>query len=296
MKKTLAALSILLCISAPALAQDFAAAQIKATRVAGSVWMLEGVGGNIGVSVGDDGVLLIDDQFAPLTEKILAAVKGITDKPIRFLFNTHWHGDHTGGNENLGRAGLLIVAHDNVRKRLLTDQATLLGNSPALQKVGLPVITFDNTVTYHINGDTMTAYHVAPAHTDGDSIVRFRNANVVHTGDVFAAWRYPYVDTINGGSMQGIVKAMDDLIPTLDDNTKVIPGHGPLSGKKDVIAYRNMIATVGARVEALVKQGKTLEEVRAAKPTKDFDELWGKPRSGDAFVEFVYYGYAPYKK
>jgi cyclase len=296
MKKTFTLLFVLFGFNFAALAQDFAAAQIKATKVAGNVWMLEGVGGNIGVSVGEDGVLLIDDQFAPLTEKILAAVKGITDKPIRFLFNTHWHGDHTGGNENLGKAGLLIVAHDNVRTRLLTDQVTLLGKSPALQKVGLPVITFDNTVTYHINGDTMTAYHVAPAHTDGDSIVRFRSANVVHTGDVFAAWRYPYVDTINGGSMQGIVKAMDDLIPTLDDNTKVIPGHGPLSGKKDVIAYRNMIATVGARVEALVRQGKTLEEVRAAKPTKDFDELWGKPRGGDQFVEFVYYGYAPYKK
>ncbi len=297
MKQAFAVLLVLLGFNGGVLAQpNFDAVQIRATQVSQNVWMLEGEGGNIGVSVGEDGVLLIDDQFAPLTEKILAAVKKITDRPIRFLFNTHWHGDHTGGNENLGSAGLLIVAHDNVRTRLLTDQATLLGKVPALQKVGLPVITFDNTVTYHINGDTMIAYHVAPAHTDGDSFVRFRNANVVHTGDVFAAWRYPYIDTINGGSVQGIVKAMDDLIPTLDDNTKVIPGHGKLSGKKDVIAYRNMIATVGARVEALVKQGKTLEEVRAAKPTKDFDELWGKPRSGDAFVEFVYYGYAPYKK
>jgi glyoxylase-like metal-dependent hydrolase (beta-lactamase superfamily II) len=295
MKKALVALCALsLCIAA--LAQNFDAVQMKATQVTPNIWMLEGAGGNIGVSVGEDGILLIDDQFAPLTEKILAAVKKISDKPIRFLFNTHWHGDHTGGNENLGRAGLLIVAHDNVRTRLMTDQATLLGKTPRLQNVGLPVITFDNTVTYHINGDSMTAYHIAPAHTDGDAIVRFRNANVVHTGDVFASWRYPYIDTINGGSVQGIVKAMDDLIPTLDDNTKVIPGHGGLSGKKDVIAYRAMIAAVGARVEALVKQGKTLEEVKAAKPTKDFDELWGKQRSGDQFVEFVYYGYAPYKK
>jgi glyoxylase-like metal-dependent hydrolase (beta-lactamase superfamily II) len=297
MLKTFTALFFLLGFNAAAQAQpNFDAVQIRATQVSQNVWMLEGEGGNIGISVGEDGVLLIDDQFAPLTEKILAAVRKITDRPIRFLFNTHWHGDHTGGNENLGKAGLLIVAHDNVRTRLMTDQATLLGKNPASPKIALPVITFDNTVTYHINGDTMIAYHVAPAHTDGDSFVRFRNANVVHTGDVFASYRYPYIDTINGGSVQGIVKAMDDLIPTLDDNTKVIPGHGKLSGKKDVIAYRNMIATVGARVEALVKQGKTLEEVRAAKPTKDFDELWGKPRSGDQFVEFVYYGYAPYKK
>jgi cyclase len=296
MRKILVVLLVMACGIAAALAQNFDAVQIKATQVTPGLWMLEGAGGNIGVSVGEDGILLIDDQFAPLTEKILAAVKKISDKPIRFLFNTHWHGDHTGGNENLGRAGLLIVAHDNVRTRLLTDQATLLGPTPKLQKVGLPVITFDNTVTYHINGDTMTAYHIAPAHTDGDAIVHFKSANVVHTGDVFASWRYPYIDTINGGSVQGIVKAMDDLIPTLDDNTKVIPGHGGLSGKKDVIAYRNMIATIGARVEALVKQGKSLEEVKAAKPTADFDERFGKPRSGDEFVGFVYYGYAPYKK
>jgi len=295
-KKTLALLLVLACGIAAALAQNFDAVQIKATQVTPGIWMLEGAGGNIGVSVGEDGILLIDDQFAPLTEKILAAVKQISDKPIRFLFNTHWHGDHTGGNENLGRAGLLIVAHDNVRTRLLTDQATLLGKNPRLQKVGLPLITFDNTVTYHINGDTMTAYHIAPAHTDGDSIVRFKNANVVHTGDVFASGRYPYIDTINGGSVSGIVKAMDDLIPTLDDSTKVIPGHGPLSGKRDVIAYRNMIAAIGSRVETLVKQGKNLEEVRAAKPTSDFDAVWGKVRKGDEFVEFVYYGYAPYRK
>ena len=297
MKKALLALLAIAGFTGAAFAQrNFEAVQIKATQVSQNVWMLEGEGGNIGVSVGEDGVLLIDDQFAPLTEKIVAAVKKITDKPIKYLFNTHWHGDHTGGNENLGKAGVMIVAHDNARTRLMTEQTTLLGKNPASPKVALPVLTFDNTVTYHINGDTMVAYKVPPAHTDGDCFVRFKNANVVHTGDVFASWRYPYIDTINGGSIQGIVKAMDDLIPTLDDNTKVIPGHGRLSGKKDVIAYRNMIATVGARVEALVKQGKTLEEVRAAKPTRDFDELWGKPRTGDQFVEYVYYGYAPYRR
>jgi glyoxylase-like metal-dependent hydrolase (beta-lactamase superfamily II) len=271
------------------------AVQIKATKVSGNVWMLEGQGGNIAVLVGEDGVLLVDDQFAPLTEKIVAAVKKISDKPIRYLVNTHWHGDHTGGNENLGNMGVQIVAHDNVRKRLETDQATLLGKNPAQPKVALPVITFDNTVTYHVNGETMHVYKVPPAHTDGDVFVRFQGAKVVHTGDVFAAYRYPYVDTINGGSVAGIVKAMDALIPTLDDDTKVIPGHGSLSTKKDVIAYRNMIATVDKRVAALVKQGKSLPEVQAAKPTKDFDEIWGKPRSGDEFVKFLYYGHAPYK-
>ena len=275
--------------------QNFDAVQIKATKVAGDIWMLEGAGGNIGMSVGEDGVLLIDDQYAPLTERILAAVKKITDKPVKYLVNTHWHGDHTGGNENLGKAGVLIVAHDNVRTRLMTGQATLLGKMAPQPKVALPVITFDNMVTYHINGETMSVYKVPPSHTDGDVFVPFKNANVVHTGDVYAGYRYPYVDTINGGSVAGIVKAMDELIPTLDDDTRVIPGHGPLSSKKDVIAYRNMIATVGARVEALVKQGKNLAEVQAAKPTKDFDEVWGKLRSGDDFVRFLYYGYAPYK-
>ena len=274
----------------------FDAVEVKAIQVAPNVWMLEGLGGNIGVSVGDDGVLLIDDQYAPLTDKIVAAVRKITDKPIRYLVNTHWHGDHTGGNENLGKAGVLIVAHDNVRTRLMTDQVTLLGKTPASSKVALPLITFNDRMTYHLNGDTITVYKVPNSHTDSDAFIRFRNANVVHTGDVFAAYRYPYVDTINGGSMPGIVRAMDELIASIDDNTKVIPGHGGVSSKKDVIAYRDMIATVSARVEAMVKQGRTLEEIKAARPTADFDERWGKFRRGDLFIDFVYYGYVPYKK
>ena len=284
-----------LYVAAALAQQNFDKVEIKATKVSGNVWMLEGAGGNIGVLVGEDGVLLVDDQYAPLTERIVAAVKKISDKPIRYLVNTHWHGDHTGGNENLGKMGVQIVAHDNVRTRLLTEQATLLGKNPAQPKVALPIITFDNTVTYHINGETMHVYKVPPAHTDGDVFVRFKNAKVVHTGDVFAGYRYPYVDTINGGSVAGILKAVDELIPTLDEDTKVIPGHGPLSTKKDVIAYRNMIAAVDARVAALAKQGKSLQEVQAAKPTKDFEEVWGKVRGGDEFVKFLYYGHAPYK-
>jgi len=275
---------------------NFDAVEIKATKVSGNIWMLEGAGGNIGVSAGDDGVLLIDDQFAPLTPKILAAVKKISDKPVKYLVNTHWHWDHTGGNENLGKQGVLIVAHDNVRTRLLSDQVTLLGKAAAVPNVALPIITFDNSVTYHINGETMHVYKVPASHTDGDAFVRFRNANVVHTGDVFASGRYPFIDSTNGGSVAGIVKAMDELIPTLNDDTKVIPGHGPLAGKKEVIAYRNMMATVASRVEALVKQGKTLDEVKAAKPTAEFEAAYGKPRSGDDFIPFVYYSYAPYKK
>jgi cyclase len=276
----------------------FDAVQIKTSQVAANVYMLEGEGGNIGVSIGDDGVFLIDDQFAPLTPKILAAVKALSDKPIRFVLNTHWHFDHTGGNENLGKAGVTIVAHDNVYKRMSAEGVIelLKVKLPPSSKEGLPVITFNDTVTFHINGDEVTSYHVPPAHTDGDSFVRFKTANVVHTGDVFAAYRYPFIDVENGGSVKGIVKALDKLIPTLDENTKVIPGHGPLSGKKDVIAYRNMIAKVGTRVEALVKSGKSLEQVVAAKPTREFDEAWGKLRKPEAFVEILYYGYAPRRK
>jgi len=289
------AAAIGLYVAAAVAQQNFDKVEIKATRVSGNVWMLEGAGGNIGLLVGEDGVLMVDDQYAPLSEKIVAAIRKISDKPIRYLVNTHWHGDHTGGNENFGKMGVQIVAHDNVRTRLMTGQATLLGKMDPQPKIALPVITFDNTVTYYINGETMHVYKVPPAHTDGDVFVRFKNAKVVHTGDVFAGYRYPYVDTINGGSAQGILKAVDDLIPTLDDDTKVIPGHGSLSTKKDVIAYRNMIATVDARVAALVKQGKNLQEVQAANPTKEFEEVWGKFRKGDEFVKFLYYGHAPYK-
>ena len=296
MKRLFFVIAWALSFGAAAQQRNFDAVQIKVTQISQNVYMLEGEGGNIGMSVGEDGVFLIDDQFAPLTQKIVAAIKTVTDKPIRFLLNTHWHGDHAGGNENLAKLGVLIVAHDNVFKRLSTEQINLLGKSPASPKAALPVVTFNDRVVYHINGDEITAYHVPPAHTDSDSFVRFRNANIVHTGDVFASGRYPFIDSTNGGSVKGIVAAMDALIPTLDDFTKVIPGHGPLSGKREVIAYRNMIAAIGKRVEALVKQGKTLEQVIAAKPAREFDEEWGKFRKTDAFIPFVYYSYAPYKK
>ena len=294
MKYAIAMLAAAFSFSAAA-QRNFDAVQIKVHQVAQGVYMLEGEGGNIGVSVGEDGVLLIDDQFAPLTQKIVDAVKTITDKPIRFLLNTHWHGDHAGGNENLGKMGVVIIAHDNVYKRLSTEQTNLLGKTPATAKAGLPVVTFNDRIVYHINGEEITAYHIPPAHTDTDSFVRFRNANVVHTGDVFASGRYPFIDSTNGGSVKGIVAAIDKLLPELDDFTKVIPGHGPLSTKREVIAYRKMISTVATRVEKMVKQGKTLEQVIAAQPLKEFDAEWGKFRKTNDFIPFVYYSFAPYK-
>ena len=297
MRTLIAALAALAACGAYAQQRNFDAVQIKATQVVGHVWMLEGEGGNIGVSAGDDGVFLIDDQFAPLTPKIVEAIKKISDKPVRFLINTHWHGDHTGGNENLGKAGVIIVAQDNVYKRLSAGGVIqmLKQSYPPAPKAALPVITFSDTATLHLNDDDVTAHHLPPAHTDGDSYIVFRKANVIHTGDVFAAYRYPFIDVESGGSVKGIIRAMDILLKMLDDNTKVIPGHGPLSTRKDVLEYRKMMTTVGGRVEKLVAAGKTLEQVVAAKPLREFDEEWGKFRKTDAFVELVYYSYAPKK-
>jgi cyclase len=298
MRKALIALLALLAFGAQAQQRNFDAVQIKTTQVAPGIYMLEGEGGNIGVSAGEDGVFLIDDQFAPLTPKILAAVKEISDKPVRFLINTHWHGDHVGGNENLGKAGVVIIAHDNVYKRMSVGGAIQMLKqtyAPA-PKAALPVITFSETATFHLNGDDVTSIHLPPAHTDGDSFVRFQKANVIHTGDVFAAYRYPFIDPESGGSVKGVLRAVDQILPMIDDNTKLIPGHGGLSGKKDVLAFRKMIATVISKIEPMVKSRKTLQQVIDAKPTREFDEEWGKFRKPDAFVEIVYNGLAPRKK
>src|SRR5438309_2350795 len=298
-KKILVALAVA-ALGSGAFAQqrNFDAVQIKTTPVADGIYMLEGEGGNIGVSSGEDGVFLIDDQFAPLTPKILAAVKAISDKPVRFLMNTHWHGDHVGGNENLGKAGVVIIAHDNVYKRMSVGGAIQLlkQNYAPAPKAALPVISFNTTATFHLNGDDVTSIHLPPAHTDGDSLVRFAKANVIHSGDVFAAYRYPFIHPESGGSAKGALRSIDLMLPLVDDNTKVIPGHGGLSGKKDVLAYRKMIATVIGRIEPMAKSGKTLQQVLAAKPTREFDEEWGKFRKPDAFVEIVYNGLAPRRK
>jgi cyclase len=278
--------------------RNFDAVQIKTTKVAEGIYMLEGEGGNIGVSAGEDGVFLIDDQFAPLSQKIMAAVKAISEKPIRFLMNTHWHGDHVGGNENFGKAGTVIIAHDNVYKRMSVGGAItmLKQNYAPYPKAALPVISFSQSATFHLNGDDVVSTHLPPAHTDGDSFVRFSKANVIHTGDVFAAYRYPFIDPESGGSIKGVLRAVDLLLPLIDDNTKVIPGHGPLSSKKDVLAYRKMMATAIAKIEPMVKSGKTLQQVIDAKPLREYDEEWGKFRKNDAFVEILYSGLAPKRK
>jgi glyoxylase-like metal-dependent hydrolase (beta-lactamase superfamily II) len=291
MKLALIFLSMLFGMSAAAQSDRFDKVEIKTTRLTQNLYLLEGEGGNIGVSAGDDGVFVIDDQFAPLTARILAAIKAISDKPVRFLINTHWHFDHTGGNENFGKAGVVIVAQDNVKKRLATKTAIEFFKSAygPTAAAGLPVITFRDTVTFHLNGDEATAIHVPNAHTDGDSIIHFRAGNVVHMGDTYFNGLYPFIDTGTNGSVKGMIAAADRALAITDDTSKIIPGHGPLSNKAELKAYRDMLARVYANVDAMIKARKTLAQVIAARPTNDYDAKWGngflKP---DQFAEIVY--------
>lgn len=253
--------------------------------------MLTGAGGNIGVSVGPDAVFLVDDQFAPLTPKIVAAVAAISNKPVRFVLNTHWHLDHTGGNENMGRAGVLIVAHDNVRRRMSTKQFMefLKQEIPPAPASALPVVTFSDGVTFHINGDEVAAVHMARAHTDGDAVVHFRKRNVVHMGDVYVLYGYPFIDLSSGGSIQGMIDAVERVLAMIDDNSKVIPGHGELSNRAGLRVYHSMLVTIRNRVQRQVAAGASLRDVIAARPTAEFDATWGdgfvKP---DQFVEILY--------
>jgi glyoxylase-like metal-dependent hydrolase (beta-lactamase superfamily II) len=265
--------------------------EIKTIPVRGNVYMLMGQGGNMGLCVGDDGAFLIDDQFAPLTEKIRAAIAKLTDKPVRFLINTHWHFDHTGGNENFGRAGSIIVAHENVRKRLSTDQFMKAFNRtvPASPKAALPIVTFHDGVTFHYNEETIDVFHVAPAHTDGDSIIYFQSANVMHMGDTYFNGIYPFIDAGAGGSIDGMIAAIDSALKRANKNTKFIPGHGELSGPDALRDFQSMLKTVSQRMHKLIDEGKSRDEIIAAKPTKDLDEKWGRGfMEPDTWVGIVY--------
>ena len=271
--------------------QNFDTIQVRATPVAGSVYMLTGAGGNMGLSAGENGAFLIDDQYAPLTDKIRAAVGEITPAPIRFVLNTHWHGDHTGGNENLGNAGTLIVAHDNVRRRMGTDQFREAVNRtvPASPAAALPVVTFDQTVNFFLNGDSLHAFHVPRAHTDGDAIIHFRAANVVHMGDTFFNGRFPFIDLSSGGSINGVIDAAERVLALADDRTRIIPGHGSLATRAELQAYHDMLVTVRDRIRAAKAEGKTLDEVQAMQPTAEFDAEWGGGFiPPERFVEAVY--------
>ena len=261
--------------------QDWDAVEMKVHRVSGSVSYIEGSGGNIGLFVGDDGVFLIDDQFAPLTDKIVAAIRTVSSEPIRFLVNTHLHPDHTGGNENFGKMGTTIFGHDNVRKQMaISDYA----EEP-------PLITFSEDMSFHINGETVHVFKTPNAHTNGDVYIKFESSNVIHTGDVYRTTSYPYIDSNNGGSFLGTIKAYDLLINVSDADTKIVPGHGVVSNVGDVRAFRDMMLVIRDRVAAAIRDGKSLEEAQAAGLTKEYDERWDSGRrigSAATLIESVY--------
>jgi cyclase len=285
-------MALIAASAAPAAAQqqDFSKVEIKVEKLAPGVAVLFGSGGNIGLSYGDDGNVLIDDQWAPLTEKILAAVRTLDPDPVRFVINTHWHGDHTGGNENLGKAGAVILAHHNVRERMSTEQFLHALNLkvPPSPKSALPVVTFDDGVTLHLNGDTLHVVHVANAHTDGDSLVHWQKGDVIHMGDTyFHEFSLPFIDLGSGGSVDGMIAAANRGLALAGPNTRIIPGHGPVALRADLVAYRDMLVDVRGKVAAGIAAGQSLAQIQATRPADQYGMADGfiKP---DQFVESVY--------
>ena len=275
--------------------QDFSKVQIKVTKVSGNIYMLEGAGGNIAASVGEDGIVLIDDQFAPLAEKIQAALKdlGITNKPVRFVINTHYHGDHTGGNEPFNNGGSTLIAHDNVRKRLESGGTAGNGGSVKMEvkpasKAALPIITFQHDVTVHLNGEDIRAMHFPSGHTDGDSIIFFPKNNVVHMGDDFVRYGFPFIDVSAGGSVQGIIDAMEKTTAQLPADVKVIPGHGALSNLDDVRAYTKMLKETSAAVQKALSEKKTLDQMKQAKILAPWEKFASQFINSDVFIETIY--------
>ena len=269
--------------------QDFSKVEIKVTKVTSTVYMLEGSGGNIGVSVGDDGIVIVDDQFAPLAPKIQAALKGITDKPVRFILNTHYHFDHTGGNAEFSKLGT-IVAHENVRKRLQTGSTTKrFGSQPPAPKEALPVVTFNDRASVHLNGEDVRAIHFPSGHTDGDSVIFFTQSNVVHMGDDFVTYGFPFVDIENGGSVSGMITGVEKVLATTKPDTRFIPGHGPLSSPDDVRNFVQMIKETRALVADAVKKGKTLDQMKQGHLLSRYEADYGKGfLKADDWIDVLY--------
>ncbi len=250
---------------------------IRTVKVADGVFMLVGSGGNIGVSVGEDGVVLIDDQFAPLTTRILAAVRALSPNPVKFLINTHFHGDHTGGNDNIGKTGVVIVAQNNVRERLSKEQfsARFKSRTPPAPKAALPVVTFPTETEIHMNGETLEAHHIPKAHTDGDAIVKFVKANVVHGGDVFVRYGFPFIDRESGGTLLGMVSGIEKLLSVTDANTKYIPGHGELATRSDVEGFLALLKTVRDAAQGAIRKQQALPAFLASKPLAVYETRFG---------------------
>ena len=293
MRVMIAGLVMGVCVSVPARAQqqDFSQVQIKTTKVASNFYTLEGSGGTIGVLAGPDGVLMVDTQFAPLGDKIVAAIKQISDGRIRYLVNTHVHGDHTGGNENIGKLGATIFARENLRARMLkpAPQANGQPGVPAAA-IALPTVTYDAPLTFHVNGDEVRLIPVPAAHTDGDTMVYFANANVIMTGDFYRSTGYPNIDRANGGTMNGMLAGFDAIVNLARPDTKIVPGHGATVDKTAVAAHKAMMIAVRDKVAALVRQNKTQEEVVAAKPAAEFDAkvTGATATTADRFVGQLY--------
>lgn len=282
-------LAVVFCVAVIAIAQqpDFSKVEIKVQPVAGTVYMLQGAGGNIGVSVGDDGIVIVDDQFAPLAPKIQAALKGIADKPVRFIINTHWHGDHVGGNAYFQQQGP-IIAQENIRKRM-QQGGTVLGRKvePA-DKAALPVITFNDRASIWLNGEEIRAIHFPHGHTDGDSVIYFTKSNVVHMGDDFVTYGFPFIDLDSGGSAKGMIAAVEKVLATAPQDAKVIPGHGQLSTVADLKPFLDMLKDTTARVQNGINQGKTLEQLKQEKVLAGYEKWSGSFVSTDKFIETLY--------
>ena len=277
-------------LAVPSLAQqDFSKVEVKATKLNGNIYMLQGSGGNIGVSVGTDGILIVDDQFAPLADKIKAALKTLGDGKLKFVLNTHWHGDHTGGNVVFGPEAP-IIAHDNVRKRLATEQKSefFKRTTPASPKEALPVITFGQSLSVHFNGEEIRVIHFPQGHTDGDSVIFFSNSNVVHMGDDFFAGRFPFVDLESGGTVQGLVKNVGEIIAKLPADVKIIPGHGPISSLDDLKQYHRMLTETMTVVQKKMAEGKTVEQIKSEGLADEW-KPWGTGFiKTDVWLETIY--------
>ena len=289
--RTIAFMSLLGVVAAmPALAQDFDAIEFRTTDLGAGIYMLQGAGGNLGLSVGEDGVFLIDDDYAPLAEKIRGAIVAVTDQPVGFLINTHWHGDHAGGNEQFGGAGATIIAHDNVRVRLQTGASGgPIGVVPPAPNAALPIVTFADSITVHLNGHELHVFHTPAAHTDGDVVIYFKDVNVVHMGDVFFNGRYPFIDSGSGGSLAGFIAAQEAVLDRVDDQTRIIPGHGPLASRADLERAVNMLKAVRDRVAALLASGGSEDDAVAEVDLSDFNPDWAwQFLTGEVMTRQVY--------
>ncbi len=263
----------------PAMAQtNYDTVKITLVKVTEQIYMLKGPGGNIGVLIGAEGTLMIDNQFAPLANKINGAIKTLSPGEIKFAINTHVHGDHSGGNENFHNMGAVLVAHDRVRERMMKEQLNVRTNrtTPPRDKAAWPLVTFADKINFHLNGEDVILHHFDKGHTDGDVIVQFKNANVVHTGDAFVRYGYPYIDLSNGGSVNGFINTLDKILALIDDNTKVIPGHGELATKADVKKVRDGVADIRDQVAAALKKGTKIENIASLGITDKYEKEWGK--------------------